>query len=273
MRPLNAGGLGVLHAKWIVENTPCRRLALLSRGRALPKSIVDLAERHGDNLRIRVYSADVTDERATRAAFASAAAELGPVSAVFHLSGVLADEPPIGGWGGVHGGGGGRSVSQLPSSSAWRVVAAPKIAGSVNVLKALCEVSGGGGGGAVRRGAVSTENEAAETALVMSSSIYACLGHPRLAGYAAGNAFQDGLCAAIQQMNGRVRLGNTVDVKDDAVAVPESESSLPHFSSSARKENGFPSHALAIQWGTWASEGMAARLGAPFEVGTIDTLF
>jgi hypothetical protein len=29
------GGLGVLHARWIVENTECRRIALLSRGKEM----------------------------------------------------------------------------------------------------------------------------------------------------------------------------------------------------------------------------------------------
>jgi NAD(P)-dependent dehydrogenase (short-subunit alcohol dehydrogenase family) len=64
------------------------RDGLLSRGGTVPEGIVDLTERYGDSLKVCVYRADVTDEAATRAAFALAAEELGPISAVFHLSGV-----------------------------------------------------------------------------------------------------------------------------------------------------------------------------------------
>jgi hypothetical protein len=63
--------------------------------------------------------------------------------------------------------------------------------------------------------------------------------------YTAGNAFQSGLCAAIQKANAH----QLTQTGGDALSV----------------FGRLPVHALAVQWGTWASEGMAARLGTPFE--------
>jgi NAD(P)-dependent dehydrogenase (short-subunit alcohol dehydrogenase family) len=51
---------------------------------------------HGADLELVIYHADIADEAATRAAFSLARRELGPIAAVFHLSGVLVDEPPVG---------------------------------------------------------------------------------------------------------------------------------------------------------------------------------
>jgi len=103
----------------------------------------------------------------------------------------------------------------------FRSVTAPKIAGSLNVLKAVCDIgglgsqqeaaadrdirgyrpiSGGGEGDQPISGGSEGDQPirgqrkgdqpmgvpaAAATTLVMSSSIYACLGNPRLASYAA----------------------------------------------------------------------------------------
>jgi hypothetical protein len=194
--------------------------------------------------------------------------------------GVLADEPPVG---------------EAGSWAAWRSVTAPKIAGSLNVLKAFCEVSGGGVSGGVsdRVDKVITgvklgvsDTSLAEsatvsaTALVMSSSIYACLGHPRLAGYAAGNAFQYGLCAAIHSGNssssgsgggGWATTASAMDERDETTHSGTADAGLTATRSTQKVVSsrpsfgGCPNHAVAIQWGTWASEGMAARLGAPFE--------
>lgn len=176
------GDLGLATAEWMAQQG-ARSLVLVSRTAHANAATRSLEDR---GVRVLVAAADVADEAAMTAVFGQMRDEhWPPLRGIIHAAGVVRRIPV-------------RELTREGLAADLRA----KTQGSL-VLHRLT-------------------HELALDFFVLFSSGSAILGSPALAGYAAGNAFQDGLAHA-------------------------------------RHALGLP--ALSIDWGFWAERGMAAREG------------
>jgi NAD(P)-dependent dehydrogenase (short-subunit alcohol dehydrogenase family)/acyl carrier protein len=178
------GGLGLSLARWLGEHG-ARSLALVSRGgrtRCSDQQIQALAELESLGVRVSVIAADIADETQVRCALRQLADEgLPVVRGVIHAAGVLEQ----------------RSVVDLEPRSIDAALRA-KVHGAALLDRMFPDVD----------------------LFVLFSSASALLSSPRLAAYAAANAYLDGLAHT-------------------------------------RRSQG--KHALSIDWGVWSETGMATR--------------
>ncbi|WP_407653727.1 SDR family NAD(P)-dependent oxidoreductase [Actinoplanes oblitus] len=176
------GGLGALVARRLVQRHGVRRLLLLSRSGTAPAELTDELADLGAS--VSVAACDVTD-RAALAAVLAAVPDAAPLRAVVHAAGVMDDAA---------------ALSLTPERL--HAALAPKVDGAWH----LHELT----------------RDAGLTAFVLFSSVTATVGFAGQAGYAAANAFLDGLAQH-------------------------------------RRANGLP--AVALGWGLWErSTGMTERL-------------
>jgi len=175
------GGIGLEMAKWLVTKRGARHLALLGRREPSEKAWRVIEDLRDLGASVVPLQADVRDLDQLESALDSLVGEgLPPLGSVFHLAGILREAPL--------------------SDCRWgqlEEVLAPKAYGAWNLHK-LAKRMGLKG-------------------FVMMSSVFSVFGSPSLAGYAAANAFLDGLA---------------------------------HY----RRSLGLP--AVSINWGPWREAGM-----------------
>ncbi|MCB9663329.1 MAG: SDR family NAD(P)-dependent oxidoreductase [Alphaproteobacteria bacterium] len=176
------GGLGLRVAAWLVDQG-ATHLVLAGRSAPGPQALTVLEDLRRRGADVHVVKADVAS-RADVEALVGEAEALAPLRGVVHAAGVLTDAPLL-----------------KQSRGRVREVLAAKVSGAWNLHRAT------------RTGPLD--------AFVLFSSVTATLGATGQAGYAAANAFLDGLAAA-------------------------------------RHAAGLPG--VAIGWGPWAEVGMAAGL-------------
>ena len=179
------GALGSLVARFVVEELGVGRLVLVSRrGLGAPGAVELVGELEGLGAVVEVVACDVADGEALGGVLAGIPEEF-PLRGVFHVAGVVDD-------GVVSGLSGERLAGVL----------APKVAGALNLhrLTSGCDLS----------------------AFVLFSSVAGVVGSAGQGGYAAANAFVDGL---------------------------------------ARVRRGCGLAGVSLAWGPWAGGGMVSRLG------------
>jgi acyl transferase domain-containing protein/acyl carrier protein len=180
------GALGLQFARWLASRGAAR-IALLGRG--APGAVADAAlqELRGAGVTVKSWSVDIADRSELQQVLHGIRHELGPVRGVLHAAGVLDDA----------------TIGHLEWSRFERVMR-PKMDGGWNLHDL-------------------TRDDPLEC-FVLFSSMASTLGWSGQAGYAAANAFLDGLA---------------------------------HY----RRALGMP--AVSINWGPWGGgSGMAANLGA-----------
>ena len=153
------GGLGAMLARHLVERQGVRRLVLASRrGPAAPAAAELRAALTAAGAQVDIFSCDVTDRQAVAEVIAAMPDEH-PLTAVVHCAAALDD--------GV--------VEALTEDRVDRVLA-PKVRGAWNLHELTRQLD--------------------LSAFVLFSSVAGALGTAGQAGYAAANAFLDGLAAA-----------------------------------------------------------------------------
>jgi phthiocerol/phenolphthiocerol synthesis type-I polyketide synthase C len=149
------GGLGTSLARWMVA-CGVRNMALLGRKRP-PASVEEaLKSGHGDDVRIEVISADISDAAQTRAALDRIHKTMPPLAGIVHAAGVLDD-----------------ALLLHLNRERFGAVLAPKVSGAWNLHTATLGMP--------------------LDFFVLFSSLASVLGSPGQGNYAAGNAFLDAL--------------------------------------------------------------------------------
>jgi NADP-dependent 3-hydroxy acid dehydrogenase YdfG/aryl carrier-like protein len=176
------GGLGLVVARWLVDRG-ARSLVLVGRSRHSDEAREAIGAMERSGARVRVETLDVSDADAIATCFERLRLEMPPVKGIVHAAGVLDD---------------GVLLQQTPER--YRRVMAPKVDGAWNLHRASLDLS--------------------LDFFVLFSSAASVLGSPGQSGYAAANAFLDGLAHNL-------------------------------------RSKGLP--AVSIDWGPWSEVGLAAR--------------
>jgi acyl transferase domain-containing protein len=177
------GALGLQTAEWLARKG-AKSIVLAGRKAPTHEASMVIERLRNAGVRTEIRSVDVADEDGVDRMIRGVRDTVGPLRGVFHAAGVIDD---------------GMAADQS-WERVWKTMA-PKVAGVENLSRA-------------------TRPDPLDF-FVLFSSASAILGSPGQAGYAAGNAYLDGVAQA-------------------------------------RRQAGLP--ALSVNWGGWASAGMAAQL-------------